>query len=512
MRLLTENLLESAARWPHACAIEQQGSRVTYSTLARQAQALAAWLVATGVRRGDRVALLFEASADYVAAYYGTLLAGGVAVALNAAARAEELAGWIAHSESVVLILDGRHPEANRLCAGLSSKIRVLAREGISLGVACDELSAVIVESTGVANELPRSEPESLAALIYTSGTTGQPKAVMLSHANLAANTQSIVEYLHLSCEDSMVSVLPFYYSYGNSILHTHLASGARLILEPNLVYPHKVVETMSRERATGFAGVPSTFALLTTRVRLGEYDLTALRYLTQAGGPMSPEMADRVRAALPHAKLFVMYGQTEATARLSYLPPERLADKSGSVGIAIPGVELEVRADDMARCAPGVSGEIWARGRNVMLGYWRDEIATRAAIVSGWLRTGDSGRMDADGFLFIDGRRSDIIKVGAHRVNPHEVETVIASIEGVAEVAVVGVDDAVLGQVIKACIVASPAGAPSEVAVKAHCRACLASYKIPRHVEFVASLPRTSSGKVRRHLLAAQNYLQENR
>ncbi len=506
MRPLTENLLESAARWPHACAIQQGDSRVDYATLTRQAQAVAAWLLSVGVRRGDRVALLFEASADYVAAYYGTLLAGGVAVALNAAARAEEIAACIEHSESLVLVLDGRHPEARTIRAGLRPDIRVLAREGASLDTGHDDFAAVTAESMTLGLVAP-SAPDSLAALIYTSGTTGRPKAVMLSQANLAANTKSIIEYLGLDHEDSMVTVLPFYYSYGNSVLHTHLASGARLILEPNLVYPHKLVETMSRERVTGFAGVPSTFALLTTRVKLQDYDLAALRYLTQAGGPMSQTMVNRVREAIPHAQLYVMYGQTEATARLSYLPPQRVADKPGSVGIAIPGVELEVRGDDGSRCSRGCSGEVWVRGDNVMLGYWRNDDATRATIVDGWLRTGDAGRMDEEGFLYIEGRRSDIIKVGAHRVNPQDVELAIVSLEGVEEVAVVGIDDPVLGQVIKACIVASASGAPTELAVKAHCRARLANYKVPKQVEFVASLPRTASGKVRRHLLASQEH-----
>ena len=504
MRLLTENLLESAARWPHACAIQQGEARLDYASLIGQAQAVAAWLRNAGVRGGDRVALLFEASADYVAAYYGTLLAGGVAVALNAAARAEEIAACIMHSDSLALILDGHHPEARTICAGLSANVRVLARDGAVLDIGHDDFDTVAAGSSG-AGDVVSPAPHSLAALIYTSGTTGQPKAVMLSHANLAANTQSIIEYLRLCHEDSMVTVLPFYYSYGNSVLHTHLASGARLILEPNLVYPHKIVETMSREHVTGFAGVPSTFALLTTRVKLQEYDLSTLRYLTQAGGPMSATMVNRVREAIPHARLYVMYGQTEATARLSYLPPERIADKPGSVGIGIPGVELEVRGEDGTRCAAGSSGEVWARGDNVMLGYWRDDDATHAAIVRGWLRTGDAGQMDEEGFLFIEGRRSDIIKVGAHRVNPLDVELAIASLEGVEEVAVVGIDDPVLGQVIKACIVASAAGAPSEVAVKAHCRARLATYKVPKQVEYVTSLPRTASGKVRRHLLTIQ-------
>jgi acyl-CoA synthetase (AMP-forming)/AMP-acid ligase II len=217
----------------------------------------------------------------------------------------------------------------------------------------------------------------------------------------------------------------------------------------------------------------------------------------------MSPALVRRVRSLLPQARLFLMYGQTEATARLSYLPPERLMDKPGSVGVAIPGVQLEVRGQSNEQLPPGVTGEIWARGPNVMQGYWRDESATGEVLVEGWLRTGDTGHMDAEGFLFLDGRRSDIIKVGAHRVLPRDIEAVIEELEGVQEVAVVGIEDEVLGQTVKACIVRTPHAAPvSESAVKGHCRMRLAAYKIPRVIEFLDALPRTSSGKVRRQLL----------
>jgi long-chain acyl-CoA synthetase len=500
MRLLPEKLLDSATRRPEACAIKNGASETRYEDLWRQAAAVARWLVDSGVKRGDRVALLCDANADYVAAYYGALAVGAVAVALNTAARAAEIAGWIAHSGASVLVIDGRHPEASKLGALLDTQLRVLARDGGVLGRAHDDLAAVVGASEDP-TRLPSIAADSLAALIYTSGTTGSPKAVMLSHGNLAANTDSIIEFLRLSAEDSIVCVLPFYYSYGNSILHTHLAAGARLIMEPNLVYPHHVVDTLARQAVTGFAGVPSTFALLAARVQFDRYDLSALRYVTQAGGPMSAALAERVRGLVPHARLFVMYGQTEASARLTYLPPERLADKLGSVGVAIPGVEIEVRAEGGAPPS-GAAGEVWARGPNVMMGYWKDSEATRRVLVDGWLRTGDMGRLDPEGFLYLEGRRGDIIKVGAHRVYPRDIEAVIEELPGVAEVAVIGADDELLGEVIKACIVCDSSGALSENAVKAHCRARLANYKIPKIVEFLAALPKTSSGKVRRHLL----------
>jgi acyl-CoA synthetase (AMP-forming)/AMP-acid ligase II len=276
-------------------------------------------------------------------------------------------------------------------------------------------------------------------------------------------------------------------------------------VLEQNLVYPHAVVETLARRRATGFAGVPSTFALLLARVDLGNHDLSSLRYITQAGGAMSPVLAQKLRAALPHVAVIVMYGQTEATARLTWLPPTDFDRKHGSVGIPIPGVAIEVRGEDGERLAPGEEGEIWARGPNVMLGYWGDPAATADVLRNGWLRTRDEGYLDAEGYLFLKGRRSDIIKVGAHRVHPGEIEDVVVGLDGVHEVAAVGSDDEILGQVIKVFVVAEPGSALTPMRVQAHCRERLASYKVPRFVEFVDSLPKTASGKVQRVVLARE-------
>ena len=246
------------------------------------------------------------------------------------------------------------------------------------------------------------------------------------------------------------------------------------------------------------------------TVVTLEQHDLSSQRYLTQAGGAMNTTLTRRLREALPHARLFVMYGQTEATARLAWLPPERLDDKPGSAGRAIDGVRIEVR-DDAGQALPlGSVGEIWAQGANVMAGYWRDPAASAVVLRDGWLRTGDMGRMDEEGFLFLSGRRSDMIKTGAHRVHPLDVEEAIAELDGVSEVAVVGIDDATLGQAIKAVVVRSAQASLDADAVKAHCRARLAGYKIPKQVEFVTNLPKTASGKVRRALLIEPAATQE--
>jgi acyl-CoA synthetase (AMP-forming)/AMP-acid ligase II len=344
-----------------------------------------------------------------------------------------------------------------------------------------------------------------LAQLLYTSGTTGDPKGVMLSHANVAANTDAVIAYLELAPQDTVVSVLPFYYAYGASVLHTHLASGACIVLGPSMVFPIQVLDAVQRHRATGFSGVPSTYVLLLDMLERRGHDLASLRYLTQAGGAMAPAVADRVRGLLPDARLFLMYGQTEATSRISWLPPERLDDKRGSVGIPVRDTHWRVIGENGTPATAGQPGEVCVRGPGIMLGYWNNPAATQAVLRDGWLHTGDLGYVDAEGYLFLQGRRSDMIKTGAHRVHPTDVEEVIAELPGIREVAVVGIDDDALGQVIKAFVVADEILPRAEDRIKAHCRARLAAYKIPRHITFVDALPRTASGKVRRVQLTEQ-------
>ena len=490
---LVARLEDTAAAFPQRIALQQAQRRLDYAGLRDAALRFARVLRARGVAPGDRVALILHNGIEAAIAWYGTWRAGAVVVPLNAQARERDFVPWLRHSGARLLVHGAGHDDAARAAAEAGVPTLVPEVDG-------DPASAFASHDTADADPaLPGAE--ALAAILYTSGTTGAPKGVALSHRNLAANTASILDYLRLDADDSTVSALPFYYAYGASVLHTHLAVGARVVLEDNVVFPHLITEALARERATGFSGVPSTFALLLDRGQLDRHDLSSLRYLTQAGGAMAPALAARVRQAFPQARLFVMYGQTEASARLTWLPPERLDDKLGSAGVPVAGVELQLRREDGSEAAIDETGEVWARGDNVMTGYWQAPEATAATLVDGWLRTGDLGHRDAEGFLWLAGRRSDMIKTGAHRVHPQDVEEAIAELPGVREVAVTGLDDPLLGQVVAAFVVRD-GEAPTDMAVKAHCRQRLAGYKIPKQVTFVADLPRTASGKIRRAAL----------
>jgi len=490
---LVARLEDTADAFPRRIALQQAQRRLDYAGLRDAASRFARSLRARGVEPGDRVALILHNGIEAAIAWYGIWRAGAVVVPLNAQARERDFVPWLRHSGARLLVHGAGHDEAARAAGETGVPTLVTAGDGDpALAFAANDIAGA---------EPPMPDAGALAAILYTSGTTGAPKGVALNHRNLAANTASILDYLRLGSDDSTVSALPFYYAYGASVLHTHLAVGARVVLEDNVVFPHLITEALARERATGFSGVPSTFALLLDRGQLDQHDLSSLRYLTQAGGAMAPALASRVREAFPQARLFVMYGQTEASARLTCLAPERLGDKLGSVGTPIAGVELQVRREDGSEAAVDEPGEVWARGDNVMTGYWQAPEATAATLVDGWLRTGDLGHHDADGFLWLAGRRSDMIKTGAHRVHPQDVEEVIAELPGVREVGVTGLDDPLLGQVVAAFVVRD-GDAPSDMAIKAHCRQRLAGYKIPKRVAFVAELPKTASGKIRRTAL----------
>ncbi len=375
---LVDLLLASAGRDPGKVALRRRQATWTYGDVVRGAAAAAARLRAAGLEPGDRVALLFRNCPEYVALFYGALAARLSVAPLNVQERASVLAVQVAHSGARVVLGDPDHPEWAALRAALPADVAMLDVTAVDDDASVANFMQAVGAAPGQVLTSPAVARDDMAVLLYTSGTTGRPKGVMLSHGNLVANNVTIIDYLKLGPGDVGLTVMPFHFSYGNSVLHTHLGAGATLLLEDNLAYPLVVMQRLQNERVTGFSGVPSTFAILMSRTRIEDFDLSSMRYLTQAGGAMTRAAIQRMRQLVPSARFFVMYGQTEATARLTYLPPERLDEKLGSIGKALAGIDIEVRGPQGEVLPPGQTGELCARGPNIMLGYWRDEEATR--------------------------------------------------------------------------------------------------------------------------------------
>ena len=498
-------LEQSADQRGDAVALEHGDVVLTYGQIEAGANRVAASLRDLGVARGDRVGLLADNGRAYVEGFFGILKAGAGCVALNGANKARTSAALLADSGAAGLVtMAGRvSRELPEIVHG-ARDLRFVIIDRVNPGWAPPDavrvLQAEDVASASSARVASDVGVDDLCAILYTSGSTGLPRGTTLRHRNLAANTRQILAYLHLSADDSVLSVLPFHYSFGNSLLLTHFAVGGRVVVDNRFMYPSAVVETLEQSRVSGFSGVPSNYAILAAKTDFLSRDWPHLRYLTQAGGAMTPALTRRLLDELPpHVRLFVMYGQTEASARLSYVPPERLREKLGSIGIAIPGVSLTIRDERGRECAPSEVGEVVAAGENLMQGYWNDPAETALVLKADGLHTGDLGRKDDDGYIFLVDRVKNMIKVGANRVSPREIEDAIAEVAGVAEVCVAGVPDELLGEAVEAFVVVAPGADVSAERILAHCREYLALYKVPRGLHFRDVLPRNAAGKVLR-------------
>ena len=485
MRTLFDKVERLTRTPPDRIAIVDGDRETSYGQLARRVNKVAHELLETP--QGSTAIIVIENSATYAIALFACWKAGLIAVPIDVGLRSRELRRVLDLVRPAIL-LHSQRGRRNLNAADLQ-------------GLPTLDVEEAIRSVAKVDDRVDRAVDDAL--IIHTSGTSGNPKGVVLTHDNLLANTRSIIEYLELSHRDSTVCVLPFHYSYGNSVLLTHLAVGGKVIVGKSMMYPQAVTEQLREASVSGFAGVPTTFALLLDRTDFAANPPT-LRYVTQAGGAMGVPLTRRLRAALaPETELLVMYGQTEASARLTWLPANRLDEKLGSAGIPIPGVEIRIRGSNGETRAPGQVGEIQARGENIMSRYWQNTAATSAAIVDGWLCTGDMGFLDEDGYLFVEGRRSEMIKTGAYRVSPLEIEEVVCELPFIDDAAACGVTDPVLGAVVGLAVVGemSPRNAK---ALLAHCRQALSSYKVPRLVRWRASLPKTASGKIKRHVVAS--------
>lgn len=492
VKLLHEIVSEGASKRPDKRALIEAdtGNSVTYGELDKRVRALAGYLSHKGLNKGDRMGLLSRNSISFVIFYFAICRAGAAAVPLNHTLSASSIEGMADDCGISALYAAD---EANEKVAYIKKKVDsikfTIRREEHS-----DEKRADIKLKEG-----------DLSSIIYTSGTTRKPLGVMLSHKNIISNNRSIMKFMRLTAKDRVSCVLPFYYIYGLSLLFSHLLAGGTLIIDNRFMYPGVVLDAIGKYGATGFAGVSSHYAILLKRSDIKKRRLSSLRRLMQAGDKMSPNITRQLAEIFPDKELYIMYGQTEASPRLTYLNPRLVKRKPGSAGKAIPGVEVRVVTKGKRECGKNEAGEIIARGENVMLGYWKDEKETKKAIKDGWLYTGDIAFKDEAGDLFIVGRKKDFIKVGAHRVSPLEVEGVVMEHPGVMEAAAAGVDDEILGRKIKVFITLAPGRKVSLKEVIDFCKERLPGYKVPSAISVLDSMPRNSFGKIDKDLLRSR-------
>ncbi len=457
-----------------------EGQRVvTHGELRQDVGRILATLDDLGVPPGSRIAILGENSAFWIAAYLAALHRY-VAVPLSTKQPAAELARLVAWVGCAAVLVDRRHEKRFEGAFGDLPRVTEAA-----------------LESSAAEWPASNPDPDADAALMFTSGTTARPKAVRITHRNLRANTESIISYLDLVSDDRMLVVLPFFYCYGASLLHTHLRVGGSVALCNTFAFPETALEMIERTNCTGLAGVPSTFQLLLRASGFRGRPLPSLRLIQQAGGKLPPVLIEELVAAQPQARVFVMYGQTEATARLSYLPPEMLPVKLGSIGRGIPGVELRVVDENGNQVGAGVTGEIVATGENIFPGYLDDPEATRGKFVGTAMRTGDLAFADEDGFIFIVDRLADFIKTWGYRVSSQEVEGAALRLTELVSAAAVGIPDDDAGEAIVLVAVRRPGSHLTQDDVASHLRSCLAKHMVPRRILFVETLPLNDSGKL---------------
>ena len=510
---LHDGVFAHAARRPDAPAVATPAARLSYADLAARVRAFAAQLVAAGAAPGDRILVALPNVPATVVAGLAIHAMGGTAVEVNREWSPEILAGIVAQSRARQAVVWGRDARVwAKVCARASLERLWVVHPGALSRAMLEGLgpsappASLLLDDGRVDPALPpaafvpaKVSSDATALVLYTSGSTGRPRGVIQTFGNVEANTRSIVQYLELGAEDRALLVLPLYYCYGRSVLQTHLFAGGSVFLDNRFAFPRVVLETLGAEGCTGFAGVPLTFEIIRRQVDVSTLSFPRLRYLTQAGGAMSQETIAWVRASFSPARLFVMYGQTEATARLAYLPPERAEEKKGSIGIPIPGVELRVVSPEGRELGPGEVGHLVARGGNVTPGYLDEPEETAAILRGGWLWTGDLAHRDADGFFFHEGRSKEILKIGGHRVSPVEIEHVVAAHPGIAEAAVVGKNDALMGELPIAFVVPRDGAMPEHAALSRFCRERLAAYKVPVRFVAVDALPRNEAGKLLR-------------
>lgn len=500
---LPEVLARSARRFGGRQAAVCGSRSVTFLELEDLCSRIASGLASLGLKPGDRVALMGQNSIDFIACFFGVLRAGGVVVPFSPAYSEREIAGQLEDCAASFALTDSslaaRFEGASR--GNLpADRLIALGPRGESGGLCLQDL---VKTATGE-EDMPPVSPSRPAVIAYSSGTTGVPKGVMLSHENLVAN---LAQFRHqdpvpITHEDIFLNHLPFAHIYGMNVLMAEAVFVGATQVIMSRFDPEELLRLISARRATLLFTVPPVLLALNRDPEIRKHDLSSLRYVNSGGAPLPPEVAREFRA-LTAVPVKQGYGLTETSPAINtdfYARPE-----VESIGPPLSDTEERVvDVDDPDKVlGPGEVGELVVRGPQVMMGYWRDTERTRQVLRDGWFYTGDLARMDERGYVYIVGRTKEMIKYKGFTVAPSELESLLLEHPQVQDCAVVGVPDPEAGEIPQAFVVRKPGGTADCEALMEFLRGKVAGYKRVRRVEFVASIPRSPSGKIlRRRLL----------
>ncbi|MEO8398499.1 MAG: AMP-binding protein [Ignavibacteriaceae bacterium] len=523
--LVHEYLTLSAQKFPNKPAIIFKDKRITFKELNEKSSKFAYSLKNLGINKQDRIIIFIENSSDIVISLLGILKVGAIFIILNEGIKSEKLNYILKDSSSKIIITSSNKINiVNQALDGIIELPKIILI-GETSEVSGKIQSKIIVWEEAINNFGEKindyNEPVNnnvidydLAALIYTSGTTGEPKGVMATHFNMLAVSRSIIQYLENCSEDIILNVLPLSFGYGLYQVITSIICGGTVIIQSSFMFPIQIFQLIEKEKVTGFPIVPTIYALLFDAIKnINNFNLSSLRYLTNAGAALSTDRILKLKEMLPTTKIYSMYGLTECQ-RVSYLHPSDIEKKPASVGKAIPNCETFIINEKGEPAAVGEVGELVIRGSNVMRGYWNAPELTKKTFREGkipgekLLYSGDLFKKDSDDFLYFVSRKDDIIKTKGEKVSPKEVEHIICEMNNLMDAAVISVPDKILGNAIKAYVVKKKIDDfdISENDVLKFCSERLEPFMVPKYIEFIDELPKGLNGKIDKKILKDLN------
>jgi long-chain acyl-CoA synthetase len=485
-----EVLERTATRQPNKTAIIAKEEQLTFAELNRRVHALAGHLIGEGIRQGDRVGVLLPNSTAIPLAYFSTQKIGAVTVILDARLKGKELEGVLKDADLKLLVVHQQlYPEVEEIFKSMSPIPVWIA--GGSGGRSFEQR----LSGAATVTQLPSFKPDDDALILYTSGTTGEPKGVQLSYRNLVQYPKVMREMGVTDAATIRGCVLPMSHIVGPVVCNELAEKGYTLVIFDQ-INPVTLLEGIQTYRVDVFESVPIVFQLLLGVKNLASYDTSSMKIAAMMGTSIPMPLLRAFQAAQPHIKVIQGYGLTETSPMITLVDPDKAEAKMGSIGRAVPGVEVRIVDENDKEVPVGEAGEIITRGPHVMKGYFRRPDATAERIRNGWLHTGDVGKVEADGYYYHLGRRDDMIITGGLNVYPAEVENMIYTYPGVQENIVFAIPDPKRGQVIGAAIVPRPGATLVERELLVFLRANLANFKVPDRIVIRESLPRTTSGK----------------